>query len=192
MRSAWAEDYPNATNVFLFQVRDGCGVNGSLGVRDLQRQMPDLYDDITVIPTTAIDEHDGCHFFYQGYKTMGNWAAASIARVLYAAPLPPSRYPPRVASAVFTSPTHDAVDLIFHDQNQDLVLDPNIEGRFSLVGGGAETVLSATAAPGKITLQLSGPTSATDIGFLGNIGAGPWIKNSFGVGAFTFTLPILP
>jgi len=192
MRSAWAEDYPEANNVFIFQIRNGCGVSGDLDIRDLQRRMPDLYDDITAIPTTGIDEHDGCHFFYQGYKTMGTWAAAAIARVLYDAPFPSSGYPPRVASATFSSPTHDSIDLIFRDQSQTLFLDQNIEGRFYLVGGGAETVSNATATLGKITLQLSGPTSATDISFLGNIGAGPWIKNQFGIGAFTFKLPILP
>ena len=192
MRSAWAEDYPEANNVFIFQIRNGCGVSGDLDIRDLQRRLPDLYDDITAIPTTGIDEHDGCHFFYQGYKTMGTWAAAAIARVLYDAPFPSSGYPPRVASATFSSSTHDSVDLIFRDQSQTLFLDQNIEGRFYLVGGGAETVSSATATLGKITLQLSGPTLATHISFLGNIGAGPWIKNQFGVGAFTFKLPILP
>lgn len=123
---------------------------------------------------------------------MGTWAAAAIARVLYDAPFPSSGYPPRVASATFSSSTHDSVDLIFRDQSQTLFLDQNIEGRFYLVGGGAETVSSATATLGKITLQLSGPTSATHISFLGNIGAGPWIKNQFGIGAFTFKLPILP
>ncbi|MDG2310667.1 MAG: sialate O-acetylesterase, partial [Planctomycetota bacterium] len=192
MRSAWAEDYPEANNVFIFQIRNGCGVSGDLDIRDLQRRMPDLYDDITAIPTTGIDEHDGCHFFYQGYKTMGTWAAAAIARVLYDAPFPSSGYPPRVASATFSSPAHDSIDLIFRDQSQALFLDQNIEGRFYLVGGGAETVSSATATLGKITLQLSGPTLATHISFLGNIGAGPWIKNQFGIGAFTFKLPILP
>ena len=41
-------------------------------------------------------------------------------------------------------------------------------------------------------LELSAETSSTAISFVGNSGSGPWIKNEFGVGAFTFKVPILP
>lgn len=192
LRSAWSEDYPNANRVFVFQIRDGCGVDGRIAIRELQRRFPDMYDDITLVPTTAINEHDGCHFFYQGYKTMGTWMATAVAKEVYGKSVLPNMLPPRVKEARFVNNNRKFIELSFHNSNQSLVLDSNIESRFSLGSGSNQVIVNASTVPGKILLELSAETSSTAISFVGNSGSGPWIKNEFGVGAFTFKVPILP
>jgi hypothetical protein len=175
----------------MFQIRDGCGVNG-MGIRELQRRSSDLFTNVTVLSSTAINAHDGCHFFYQGYRKMGNLMGAAIAVILYGASFPPALAPANIKQARFTSSARDEIELVFRNSGQVLILDHNIEAHFNLGAGVLETVTSATASAGKITLQLSGSTASSEVAYDGHVASGPWIRNRKGVGAFTFMVPILP
>jgi hypothetical protein len=123
---------------------------------------------------------------------MGNWMAAAIAKRLYGVTISDKKLPPNLKEARFTSPAHDEIELVFRSTNQTLVLDPGVESYMSLGAGINESVVSASTSPGRIILTLSGSTAATEIIYRGHMGAGPWIKNSDGVGAFTFRVPIIP
>ncbi|MBC8329402.1 MAG: hypothetical protein ISR76_01520 [Planctomycetes bacterium] len=191
LRDDWLVDFPALEQLFVFQIRKGCGVP-DMDIREVQRQFPDLFADLTAVPTAGIDEHDGCHYYYAGYREMGDWMAAAMAAALYGEQLPQHAAPPNIREARFTGAAHDEIELLFRDPHQALFLDLGIEDRLKLRDGVAETVVTATASPGRILLQLSGPTAATRVAFIGQAGAGPWIKNQRGVGAFTFEVPILP
>jgi hypothetical protein len=192
LRDAWLQDFPSLEQIFMFQVRDGCGVNGNMGIREAQRRFKDLFSDVTVLPTTAISSHDGCHFLYSGYRKMGTWMGVAIAKVLYGRSIPEMASPPNIHKAQFTSAARDEIELIFRNPNQLLFFPPDIKYYFRLSPGSTEAVVSATASAGKIILQLSGSTSSPEVSYFGHIQAGPWITNSAGVGAFTFQVPILP
>ncbi len=191
LRNDWLYDYPALEHLFVFQVRRGCGIS-NMKIREIQRTCGDFFSDVTVLPTTGINEHDGCHFTYSGYRRMGNWMAAAIAKRLYGVTISDKKLPPNLKEARFTSPTHDEIELVFRSTNQTLVLDPGVESYMSLGAGINESVVSASTSPGRIILTLSGSTAATEIIYRGHMGAGPWIKNSDGVGAFTFRVPIIP
>jgi len=191
MRNDWLQDYPSLEQIFVFQVRRGCGIP-NMRIRELQRTCGTLYPDVTVLPTAGIDEHDGCHFTYLGYRKMGTWMAGALAKVLYGESISADKSPPNIKEARFTSSARDGIELIFRVPGQLLTLDPNIEDHIFLGAGIPETVVAASASPGKITLRLSASTAATEVIYRGHTGAGPWIRNSAGVGAFTFRVPILP
>ncbi|HBF23608.1 MAG TPA: hypothetical protein DDW23_07330 [Planctomycetes bacterium] len=191
LRDDWIRDYPSLEQVFMFQVRRGCGIS-NMKIRELQRTCGDVFANVTVLPTAGVDEHDGCHFRYAGYREMGTWMAAAMAKVLYGEMISPSKNPPNLKEARFTSTARDEIELLFRGPNQLLVLDAGIESHMTLGVGVPETIVSAAASPGKITLQLSGSTLATEVIYRGHIGTGPWIRNTAGVGAFTFRVPILP
>ena len=191
LRDDWLYDYPSLEHIFMFQVRRGCGIS-NMKIREVQRTCGDFFPDVTVLPTAGINEHDGCHFAYAGYHRMGNWMAAAIAKRLYGVTIPDNKFPPNLKEARFTSPARDEIELVFRSTGQALVLDPGVESYMSLGSGINESVVSASSSPGRIILALSGSTSATEVIYRGHMGAGPWIKNSDGVGAFTFRVPIIP
>ena len=191
LRDDWLADFPALEQIFVFQIRKGCAVP-DMDIREVQRQFPDLFDDLTALPTAGIDEHDACHFYYAGYRQMGDWMAAAMAARLYGEQLPRHAAPPNLLEARFANAARDQIELVFRDPGQTLVLDPGIENRIKLRWSVPETVLAATASPGRILLQLSGPTAATKVAFIGQAGAGPWIRNAHGVAAFPFEVPILP
>lgn len=191
MRADWLEDYPSVEHIFVFQIRMGCSVPGDdMNIREAQRRLPDLFHDLTAIPSEAVQGHDGCHYDVAGYRRFGDLAAAAVGRALYGAPVPDAALPPNLWKARFTSPAKDEIELLFRDPDQVLQLDAGIEDTFRLRGAGPETILAATATPGRILLTLSGPTTAGRVAYVGNIGDGPWITNAFGVGAFTFQVRI--
>jgi hypothetical protein len=186
----WLLDYPAMEHTFVFQIRKGCGING-MGIREAQRRWQDVFPNLTTVPTAGIDGHDNCHFYYRGYRQMGEWMAAAMA-VLYDEQLPKNAAPPNIKEARFTTAAKDEVELIFRNQEQILVLDPFIINRLRLRNGGTETITAASTTRGRILLQLSATSSADAIAYVGNAGSGPWIKNAMGVGAYTFEVPLLP
>ncbi|MEM7397064.1 MAG: sialate O-acetylesterase, partial [Verrucomicrobiota bacterium] len=84
----WKENIPSIERVYVQQLRTGCGVQKwNVDLRDRQRRLPDQFDDISVMSTTGIDKHDGCHYnFEDGYETIGNRTAKLVIRDLYGAP----------------------------------------------------------------------------------------------------------
>lgn len=193
MRADWLEDYPALEHIFVFQIRKGCGIAGSdMGIREVQRRLADIYPEVVGLPTAGIQGHDGCHYSFEGYRDIGNLAFAAVVRHVFDEPAPPGSQPPNLWQARFTSAARDEIELLFRDPNQPLVLDDGIEEYFVLRGTGSEVVLAADAQPGRILLTLSGPTTAHAIGYVGHQEDGPWVKNAYGVGAFTFQVPIQP
>ena len=186
----WHLDYPAMEHTFVFQIRAGCGING-MGIREAQRRWQDVFPNLTTVPTAGIDSHDNCHFFYRGYRLMGELMAAAMV-ILYDEQLPNNAAPPNIKKVRFTTAAKDEIELIFRNPVRVLVLDPFIINRLHLRNGANETITSASTTPGHILLQLSGPSSADAIAYVGNAGSGPWIKNSIGVGAYTFEVPLLP
>lgn len=185
----WLEDFPAVERVFVFQIRKGCGTP-SMGIREAQRQFPDYFPEVTIMPTAGIDDHDGCHYRYAGYRQMGDWIAGRMAVFFYGEVMPDDSVPPNISEARFTGPNQDEIELLFRNPQQALILDPGIETRFRLRGNVHQSIVAATAFPGRIVLKLSGPTNAPRLAYIGQARSGPWIKNTFGVGAFTFEVPI--
>ena len=187
---AWHEDYPALEKIYLFQIRKGCGITGA-GVREFHRTAPDLYPDIEVMSTTAAPFHDGCHFFYAGYRELGERVARLMARDLYGSADTQEIDPPNILDAEFVGTSNDQILLTFRDPDDGLVWETGSEAYFLF--DDATTVVSGSVTGNTILLQLAGPSTATTISYDGHPSNGPWVMNARGVGALTFfDFPIAP
>ncbi|MBC8329401.1 MAG: hypothetical protein H8E31_11710 [Planctomycetes bacterium] len=189
LRDDWLEDFPATERIYVFQIHDGCGVNG-MGIREIQRQFADRFPGLSVMSTAGSGGHDGCHYRYSGYRELGDRVARLVGRDLYGLPMPAAADAPNIRSARFTSAARDEIALDFRDPLEVLHLDPGIEAYLQV--SGPEVVTQASAGPGTLLLQLSGPTAATRVSWIGHEKGGPWIRNRLGIGALTFDVPILP
>ncbi|HIF42220.1 MAG TPA: hypothetical protein EYQ74_14140 [Planctomycetes bacterium] len=187
---AWHQDYPALEKVYVFQIRKGCGVTFS-GVREFLRSTQDIYPDVAVMSTTAAPAHDNCHFFYAGYRELGDRIARLLARDLHGSSDTHEIDPPNVLSAQKVGGAGDQILLTFRDPDDALVFETGAEADFILEDWVAVT--SGTIWGNQVLLQLAGPTTSATISYNGHAGDGPWFRNARGVGALTFfDLPILP
>jgi predicted secreted protein len=182
----WRSDFGTTPKYYVYQVRTSpCGNSTSTSLREAQREMGDTLG-VTVLSTTGLSGHDGCHYAYAGgYRDMGDHTYAVLARDLYGGPsagvAPPN---PRSVTA---SGSQLTVQLRSTDP---LTVEEGVAADFR-VDGAAVTVTSVAYQPGKLVLQLSGPpTGPTALTYQAHLRAGPWITNAIGTGLLTFTLPI--
>jgi carbohydrate esterase-like sialic acid-specific acetylesterase len=189
----WQEDCIGLREIYLMPVMKGCG-NPTLLLRDQQRRAADELPNITVMSVTATGAHDGCHFFYAGYREIGNRLARILARDFYGSLDIANITPPNPLEAQFANAAHDQILVTYRVPTDQLIVGPEVYLDFHL-GDGPEVVTSATlAGPGQILLTLDQPTQATNLAYRGHAGnGGDWLMNSRGVGALVFKgLPILP
>lgn len=182
LRDDWAEDYPGLERLFLFQIRKGCGFQYA-GVRESQRRLADD-PEVSVMSTTAVPTHDGCHFWYAGYRTMGERLGRLIDRDLLGSGSAQEIDPPNIDRAEWTDPGRTAVRLTFRDPDDTLVWEAGSAAYFLLSDGTA--VVSGEVSGNTITLQLAGVSSAATVSYDGHSYDGPWVRNGSGVGALTF------
>ncbi|MEU4396383.1 sialate O-acetylesterase [Kribbella sp. NPDC023855] len=188
-RTDFGRDIPGGSRYYVYQIRTApCGNTTAMSLREAQRQLGDSAG-VTVLSTTGLSGHDGCHYGYLGgYREMGDHTFAVLARDLYGGPSA-GVAPPNPAS-VSASGSQLVVQLRSTDP---LTVDAGAAADFR-VEGVAVTVSSVAYQPGgKLVLTLSGPAAgATALTYHGHIGAGPWITNATGTGLLAFTVPITP
>ncbi len=189
LRRDWSEDFPALEQFYVFQIHNGCGTFG-MGIRELQRDLADLFPDVSLMSTTATTGHDGCHYYYSGYRQLGERIARLVARDLYGRPSPAGTSAPNVDTATFFNGGRDRIELLFRHPGQALIVDPGAEAYFQL--DAPERVTGVTVVGNRLQLQLSASTAATTLSWAGHIGNGPWIRNGLGVGMLTFEIPIRP
>ena len=184
----WKENYPSIERVYVQQLRVGCGVGKwSVDLRDRQRRLPDAYPDISVMATTGIDAHDGCHYaFEDGYKIIGERTARLVNRDLYGAKEKSEIEAPNIAKAYFNNPECTEVTLEMRNKKDELSWDEGAHVDFRLEGTTA-TVTGGTSVENKILLTLSADAKdASGVTYSGHAKNGPWVKNAAGIGILTF------
>lgn len=179
----WMEDYPSVEQVYIFQVRNGCG-GPTAELREVQRRLADFLPNTQVMSTTAAPAHDSCHYWYAGYQELGDRIARLLARDLYGSGDTHEIDAPNIDSAVVTGFLGNKVLLTFRDLNDSLFFDPAAAQDFVLEDG--VTVQSGTVSGNTITLTLSGPTTSRTIAYVGHPFDGAWITNGRGIGALAF------
>jgi hypothetical protein len=183
LRQAWALDYPALSQIYLFQIRDDCSGDGR-ELREIQRELIDTSLDTCVMSTTAVPSHDGCHFWYAGYRELGDRLARVLGRDFYGSIDTEEIDPPNLQDAVWYDSAHTQVLLTFRDTNDHLIFDPGAELSFSTDDDVA--IQGGLVAGNTVLLQLAGPSNATTISYDGHAFDGPWLQNLRGVGALTF------
>lgn len=137
--------------------------------------------------SNALPSHDGCHYAYEGYRTLGTHMARLVLRDLHGLPLP-GVDSPNPASAVFTTPSRDEILLTFQNQEDRIVWQDGCEADFRV--GGQPIVVGGQVTGNAVLLRLSSPAKAAILSYLGHAGPGPSLTNGVGVGALAFKIPI--
>jgi hypothetical protein len=192
LKADWAEDITGIERLYVTQLRAGCG-GDLLATQEVQRMLADEFVEITVMSTTGLDGHDGCHYTYaDGYELLGDRYAALVGRDLLGETPELDVQPPNPATARFVG---DGTQVIVEMRSADSALSfaAGAEDDFRLEGSPV-SVVSGVALGSELVLTLSGDGSAAaGLSYLGHVGAGPWIVNEAGVGLLAFdTLPIAP
>ncbi|MEM7131640.1 MAG: putative Ig domain-containing protein [Chloroflexota bacterium] len=188
----WQEDFPGAP-IYVLQIRNGCISHGaSLPLREVQRKFADTLPNVSVMSTTAVDAHDGCHYGYtDGYETIAAHIYGLINRDLYGATTTDNVKPPNPALTYFSRENGTEITIVMQDGDDSLIWEVGAESDFVLEGSSI-AVTSGSVFGNQLVLQLSGDAqSASGISYGGHSGAGAWVTNGAGVGMLTFyDLPI--
>lgn len=179
----WQEDFPSVEHVYVTQIRNGsCG--GDVALREVQRQFPEANDVITVMSTTGLDGHDGCHYAYEGgYRELGERYADLLSRDLFGESNADVE-PPNAREA---SLSPDGSEITVQFDGSDVALwDEGAELDFDLLGTTA-TIVDGRVSEGTLILVLSGGgQGATGLSYLGHPGSGSWVRNARGLGILAF------
>jgi len=182
----WLQDYPSVRRTYVTQIRLGCG-SPTVQTLDVQRRLADEFAGVSVMSTTGLDGHDGCHFAYaEGYEELGGRYASLLMRDLFGGTASPDIEAPNPKRAYFSNAGRTELTVEMRDAESTLSWGSGSQAHFT-VEGSAVTVTSGTAAGANLVLTLSGDgAGATSLRYAGHSGAGPWVTNAKGVGLLAF------
>ncbi len=188
MSAGWKTDYPNIQHYYVFQIwPKACsmGVNGSDNhLREVQRTLPRLYSNLSVMSTLGIKPPGGCHFPKEGYAEFARMIHPLIATDIYHQPVAGAITPPNLKRAYCTSDQRDELVLEF---DQPVVWSDTLTNQFYL-DGEAKQVASGAASGNRLTLKLTGPSNVSNVTYLDSAAWNPdnLLYGKNGLAALTF------
>ena len=194
LAASWKEDFPNIQHYYAFQIWPracAMGINGSDNrLREVQRTLPKLFSNMSLISTLGIKPPGGCHFPAAGYAEFARFLHPMMQDHLYHRHVAPSN-PPNLKRAFFTSAQRDELTLEFDCQmnwNETLVSQFHLDGE-------ANQVVTGSANGTRITLKLKGTTKSNTLTYLDstNWNSDNLLYGQNGLAALTFCeVPIEP
>ncbi|PIS27194.1 MAG: hypothetical protein COT43_11785 [Candidatus Marinimicrobia bacterium CG08_land_8_20_14_0_20_45_22] len=194
----WKTDF-QPEKVYVYQIHPGCGGTWMSKLREIQRTIPDSLAEpnITMLSTCGAVGHDGCHYVKEGYIMLARWLFDVMRADFYGAYTDIIDYlPPNIQSANY-DPATLQLTLTF-DNTYELVwpadtLNESLTDYFYL-DNGFGNIASGIARNDSVILTLGSQHFFKTITYLPdqnyNDGSGyyygPWLKNSRGIGAFSF------
>ena len=145
-------------------------------IREIQRSLPNLYSNMSVMSTLGIKPPGGCHFPLVGWAEFARLIQPLIERDNYGRKVTDSITPPNLRRARFTSAAKDAIALEF---DQAIVWNDALTGQFYL-GGEKDKVTSGALSGNVLTLKLKEPSTATKITYLKE---SAWSQDKLVIGA---------
>jgi hypothetical protein len=187
LAASWKEDFPNVEHYYVFQIwPKSCamGINGSDNrLREVQRTLPRLFSNLSVISTLGVKPPGGCHFPAAGYAEFARFLHPMLQHDLYHRPVE-SFNPPNLKQVQFVSALHEELVLEF---DQDVVWSDSLVSQFHL-DGEAKQVVAGSANGTRITLKLKGPTKSIKLTYLDSANWNPdnLLYGKNGLAALTF------
>ncbi len=195
LAAAWKQDYPNIQHYYVFQIwPKSCamGINGSDNrLREVQRNLPKAFSNLSIMSTLGIDPPGGCHFPAAGYAEFARLICPLLDRDHYGKVVTTSITPPNLKRASYASAKRDEIVLEF---DQPVKWDNALAGQFYLDGEKGQ-VASGAGAGNSVTLKLSGVSKAQKITYLDSKA---WsqttlLRGENGIAALTFCeVPLAP
>ncbi len=167
MSAGWKRDFPNVQHTYVFQIwPNSCSMAGNTGagdmIREIQRSLPRLYSNMSVMSTLGIKPPGGCHFPLVGWAEFARLIQPLMERDNYGRKVIESITPPNLQRAHFTTAAKDAIALEF---DQPIVWTDALAGQFYL-DGEKDKVVSGALNGNVLTLTLKEPTAATKLTYL--------------------------
>ncbi len=195
MTAGWKTDYPNIEHYYVFQIwPKACamGVKGSDNhLREVQRTLPRLYSNLSVMSTLGIKPPGGCHFPKEGYAEFARLLHPLIESDIYHRSVAGIVTPPNLERAYYTRDPHDELVLEF---DQPVVWTDSLTNQFFL-DGEPKRIASGVASGNRLTLKLVSPSQAMRVTYLDSAAWNPdhLLYGKNGLAALTFCdVPIEP
>ena len=181
LSAAWKKDFPNIQHYYVFQVwPQACSQAGDRGggdmIREVQRSLPRLYSNLSVMSTLGIKPPGGCHFPLVGWAEFARMIQPLIERDNYGKKVTDSITPPNLKQAAYTSATKDAITLEF---DQPVIWMNSLTSQIYL-DGEKDKVASGSVKGNLLTLKLKTPATAQRITYLKE---SAWTQNDLIIGA---------
>ena len=190
LSAAWKQDFPNLQHYYVFQIwPNACSMAGNSGggdmIREVQRSLPRLFSNLSVMSTLGIKPPGGCHFPLVGWAEFARLIQPLIERDNYGKKIADSITPPNLKQAAYASAAKDAITLEF---DQPVLWMDSLAGQIYLDGGGKDKVASGSVKGNVLTLKLKAPATAQRITYLKE---SAWSQNDLimganGIAALTF------
>ncbi|MDB5035593.1 MAG: Beta-lactamase protein [Chlorobi bacterium] len=198
----WRSDYPGVRKFYVVQIRPGCAAGPHSELRELLRTLPDSLPDIESFSVMGVPGHDGCHYAAAGYDTIGTQLYRLVARDFYSLADTVDISAPDIRRAYYTDSSHTRLALLFTNARRGLAITSD-----SLVGGltvairdafflddTLSLIQSVRVSADTAFLTLTAPYRASTVAYIPSqvypgttvTYEGPWIRNTLGVGAFSF------
>ncbi len=187
LAASWKEDYPNIQHYYAFQIwPKSCamGINGSDNrLREVQRTLPKLFSNLSVISTLGIKPPGGCHFPAAGYAEFARFLHPMMQHQLYYRHVD-SFQPPNLKRAFFTTAQRDELILQFDNH---VTWSDKLVSQFHL-DGEPKQVVSGSVNGTSITLKLKGPSKSKTVTYLDSANWNPdnLLYGQNGLAALTF------
>jgi hypothetical protein len=166
MAAAWKEDYPNIQHYYVFQIwPNSCAMGGrraSDKLRDVQRTLPRLYSNMSVMSTLGIKPPGPCHYPPAGYAEMARLIGRLVDRDNYGVVFDKPVTPPDVKQVCYTNDKKDEIALEF---DQPMAWSDALVSQFYLDGQEGK-VASGSVSGNVITLKLTAAVAADTITYL--------------------------
>ena len=165
LAASWKEDYPNVQHYYMFQIwPKACamGINGSDNrLREVQRTLPRMFSNLSIVSTVGIKPPGGCHFPAAGYAEFARFLHPMMQYHVYRRHVGPFN-PPNLKRAYFTSAQRDEVALDF---GENMKWSDSLVSQFHL-DGEPKQVVAGSVNGGTILLKLKEPTKSRTVTYL--------------------------
>lgn len=200
--AAWKADLPNLEHIVVVQIRPGCGGTEHARLRDDQRRLQDLYDDVIVHTACALPGHDGCHFATSGYRELGD-QMFRLYRDVEDGVESPDVLAPTILSAR-QDVTNGNISIQFTNARALQIIQASGQPlHTAFFFNGTETLRpdSAWVVGTSVVLRPASGSSVTTVSyvparndpFTNTLFAGPWLMDEVGSGVITFhNIPVIP
>lgn len=160
-------------------------------IREIQRSLPRLYSNMSIMSTLGVKPPGGCHFPLIGWSEFARLIQPVLERDNYGRKVTQSITPPNLRQAYYSSSEKDVLALEF---DQPIVWMDTLAGEFYLDGEKGK-VASGSVSGSVLTLKLNAASAATKITYLNETA---WSQDRLviganGIAALTFcNVAILP
>jgi hypothetical protein len=188
LAASWKQDFPNLQHHHVFQIWPracSMGFEGSDNrLREVQRQLPSAFSNLSVMSTLGIDPPGGCHYPAEGYAAIARAIAPLVERDHYGKKPEASITAPDLTNCRFADGKRVEILLEF---DQPVVWNDTLASEFYLDGQKGH-IASGSAAGNVVTLKLKAASPATTITYLDGASWNPknLLRGANGIAALTF------